>query len=499
MVVKKTYYASDIKNPYWIGAPLGSRKKGPKGFMGNGVMLNKPHDFFKTNKKNTMSYMFKDNDRDGVANVFDCKPNNPYEQGLIDAIVGAGKAVFTGGGVKKAWREGMDDGTTKHWKKERTPAEKPRVGRIIRLNEQIPQRALDNSGQTRTLSAEKPRIGDYDRYVAKLESQIKAQEKAKKWESGGKYVMKKSGEVLRRYQRAFSPNYSLTMEFRGRKMKGIKNQLANENLSDKQRTKLRNQLERAEFRQEKEKAQQRKTQSARRVKTIHRAVEMAFPPTYLASYGSASGGKTVSGVPGRGRGRPRGSLDRRYAPYGGVMGYRKYLSQQRRTLRDQLQKQAQMMKMNRIKRMPQYEQIQQARTVEGMNQIPQQMQQAQQVQQVPQELQGQMQQDITPDYQQFLEQQQMQMQGQQIPQEQVPSRSQSIYNIPNMGSAPPQRPIVPAFKQGSGSPYPPVNRQSLAPSRQTVPQGYVETTDAFTGRRIIKKLPPPERWATGGI
>jgi hypothetical protein len=51
--------------------------------------------------------MFGDNDRDGVANVFDCKPNNPYDQGIISAIVGAVKGWKSGTGARAGWREGM--------------------------------------------------------------------------------------------------------------------------------------------------------------------------------------------------------------------------------------------------------------------------------------------------------------------------------------------------------------------------------------------------------
>jgi len=38
----------------------------------------------------------------------------------------------------------------------------------------------------------------------------------------------------------------------------------------------------------------------------------------------------------KGRGRPKGSLDKRYAPYGGVFGYRKYVSEQKKKMRELL-------------------------------------------------------------------------------------------------------------------------------------------------------------------
>jgi hypothetical protein len=60
-----------------------------------------------------------------------------------------------------------------------------------------------------------------------------------------------------------------------------------------------------------------------------------------------------------------------------------------------------------------------------------------------------------------------------------------------------QREIRPVFKSSGGSPYPAVPRQGLTPSRQTIPYGYVESVDAFTGRRFLKQLPKTEKWAGG--
>ena len=78
----------------WLGKPLGT---------------NKSYNFFKSNSKTLPVNMFKDSDRDGVMNVFDCKPNNPNEQGLVSALIGAVGGLFKGekGAVKKGWREGM--------------------------------------------------------------------------------------------------------------------------------------------------------------------------------------------------------------------------------------------------------------------------------------------------------------------------------------------------------------------------------------------------------
>ena len=58
-----------------------------------------------------------------------------------------------------------------------------------------------------------------------------------------------------------------------------------------------------------------------------------------------------------------------------------------------------------------------------------------------------------------------------------------------------QRPIRTVFKSSGGSPYPPVNNRSLAPTNQTIPYGYVESVDTMTGRRFLKQLPKTEKWA----
>jgi hypothetical protein len=201
---------------------------------------------------------------------------------------------------------------------------------------------------------------------------------------------------------------------------------------------------------------------------LKKSMRMAFP---VITAGQTSATYEYQSKRGqmKGRGRPKGSLDPRYAQYGGVMGFRKYMSSQRRAFRQQLQQQKEMMKVQRqIANMPQYEQAQQY----------------QQQQQLPPEMQGQ---GVTPDYTQFDqadETGQMQPQVEQHPFEYL--------------QEPQKPPVARVFKSYGGSPYQPVDRRSLTPSNQTIQQGYVETTDAFTGRRYMKQLPKPERWSAGG-
>lgn len=71
--------------------------------------------------------------------------------------------------------------------------------------------------------------------------------------------------------------------------------------------------------------------------------------------------KTIRGVATGRRGRPRGSLDQRYAQYGGVYGYRKYMAQQMRLQRIEAMKRAtinpqQAEVIRRIEQRQQYEQ-----------------------------------------------------------------------------------------------------------------------------------------------
>jgi len=108
-----------------------SRPKAPSLFMGNparsgsanswlnsSLSLNPNHktlikrnDFFNTGSKNTMAKMFSDKDRDGVANAFDCKPDNKNQQGLIDNLV-----KFVTGKKKKNAEEEVKTISTKDWK-----------------------------------------------------------------------------------------------------------------------------------------------------------------------------------------------------------------------------------------------------------------------------------------------------------------------------------------------------------------------------------------------
>ena len=295
--------------------------------MVSNSFLGKPHNVFKSSKKTLPVNLFKDNDRDGVPNVFDCKPNNPRKQGFIDNLFKMIKET-----PKRVYRD-------------------------------VTSKNVYSKGKTRAMSY-------------------------------GDYMNRRRVQLIQ----GTTPKY-------------VK----------------------------------------RRIMSQKKAIQIVLPMIPNSALpGAETAGEKKSTKGYAGRGRPRGSLDPRYAAYGGVFGYRKFVSNQKRLLRA---RQEQMLEQQRQQATPyEYQQYQQ---------VPQEMTGSQQVQQtneIPQQMQ-------------------------QVPQ-QMPVESQ-------------KRPIARVFKGNGGSPYPPVADRPLASSRETIPYGYVEVVDSFTGRRFLKKLPPSERWSGG--
>lgn len=402
-------------------------------WIGKTLARNKPHNFFKTNGKYKPVNLFGDSDRDGVMNVFDCKPYNPRKQGLIDAIVGAVKGIGKGG-VKAGWKEGMArQGNPVSRRYEAYRERKYPV-------QSVPVRTKATSGMNEGVYPTR-----YRRYLERATPLVQGP-----------------------LQEGVSPEYE--RRFRGRKIKqykqelsGYKKELGNPDLSAKQKMKLRNKIKSSEGRLENARRVQEKATIegkalARRQlgKSFVKGLASAFPMVTPMS------GKHVMGAPGQ-KGRPRGSLDPRYAKYGGVYGWRKYMSQQRKLQKEQLKQQLILMKQQAV---PQYER-QQYQSQPASQPTPEEQMVAQmEAVQQPNTVQAV---GTIPQYPQ-----------QQYPQ-QYPQESQ-------------KRPIATVFKGSGGKPYPAVESQPLAPSRQTVPYGYVETVDAFTGRRFLKPLPRSERW-----
>jgi hypothetical protein len=547
-------------NNWWLGAALPKSSNSFNVWGGN----HKPVNMFKTNPKNIPVNMFKDSDRDGVANIFDCKPNNKNKQGLIDAIVGAVKGVAGGTGAKSGWKQGMakqGNYATIERRSERKRAAKiqqmnmrPRaqyyfedpghklptnkeskveliynkpmpksVRRMYRQNNaedtsgfrrmnEEPQDAKDSNAHINAYNKmlrDKARLAQEKVNAAvnksnreienkELESALQATRarmgrpnskanikqlqnfenlvKFKQGVTGGyaKKVKSAVGEWVNKNEGSYTPSkvpgmldnlqlklarahprYNIQGEFREKKMNALKSRLAGLEPGSKAYASVRGQLTKVQLVHSRDLTMRERAMAKNKLKTNRRIIQEIFPPA--VSYTDTGKGYRVSGIPGR-KGRPKGTLDPRYAAYGGVYGYRRYKSMMKKQEKLQVQ---QMQMAMRQARQPQYEQ----------QQYQQQVQMSQQ--QLPQEMQGQ---NIQTDYSQFQQAEQQVPQEPQYPQQQ-------------------QREIRTPFKSSGGSPYPPVPRQGLTPTRQTIQQGYVESVDAFTGRRFLKQLPQKERWA----
>jgi hypothetical protein len=413
MVVKRRQQPRAYNS--WIGSPLSS---------GNKFGSNKPHNFFKTNKNDYPARMFGDKDRDGVANVFDCKPNNPNKQGLIDAIVGGVKGVFTGGkgSIRKGWSEGMAT----------TPASRrqARIRRFATTQEEKARSSLpgQQSSYERFKAQENSRVPK-ERYRKVLQAQNNIEKGIAK--AGSYLPTSKTGKGTYSLAKAVMNPREYQMDLINRIRTGHLTRLQKEKMA-----------------------------------MVKKAARYVFPVIPAGVTAAVHGAQSRAGEM-HARGRPKGSLDPRYQQYGGVMGYRRAMSQQRRAFREQLRQQQEMIKQQKkMQQMPQYE-----------------AQQYNQQTQVPQEVQG-----ATPDYSQFQQMQmQQEMQGQQVPQPQY----QQVQQLPRQPY--PQDEVVPVFRSSGGKPYP-ADRRPLAPPRETVPTGFVESVDLFTSKRFLKKLPQAERW-----
>lgn len=564
----------------WIGKPVN--------FFGSSKAYKKQklpairQNFFfgsANHKYPTPSKMFSDSDRDGVANVFDCKPNNPRQQGLIDAIVGAVKGVGKGG-VKTGWREGMakkgnplsrayegmrerqrakkikkevlkggdylpkkGPETNPHRMQTATPeleatkyyaipqVQHPKETKPVRLRRETD--VVDTS-QIRSYNPQDPQITGY--YVPKYVDVIKSLNQTRpekqilkdtkpmvlkdiqqgRWaalkriaekikqvpDMPGQYTRKALGAIdlkgaigqnnvgrlsgLMLYARRANPKYDMSMEYRADKMRllqkdisNLKNDLSTAE-SESEKKKLKRMIKKRESQLESKALIQRKQAlyhsriaGDQTVRSFKKGIVESFPMITSAARGST--GKSLLGAPGQ-RGRPRGTLDPRYAKYGGVYGYRKAKAAEKRAYKMMLQQQIAQAKQARAVQRTPYEYVQ-----------PEQM--------TP-EIQQAMQQPTIEQMQMMPTQSEAAANGGQYNQQQITQIPQQFQEIPmQMPVEPQKRPIATVFKGSGGSPYPPVSSQSLQNTRQTIPYGYVESVDAFTGRRFMKRLPPTERWS----
>jgi hypothetical protein len=373
--------------------------------------IGRPHNVFHNSKSTMPVNMFKDNDRDGVANVFDCKPNNPKEEGLISALVGAVGGVFKKGKgtVAAGWREGMAKNKFSRVQSSSVPL----------TNKQQKDKRFND------IMAERVRVQD-EAAKARI---ILARKKSFPYRAS-RYIYK----AVPGLSEAVSKDY-------GRAIVNARNRVLRDKLTLTEK---------------------------KRSMVIKKGFASVIPVIRASDTQATYGVQSRAGEMGRTRGRPKGTLDPRYAAYGGVFAYRKAMSARRRGLRQELQQQQEMIRRARIinrgrpqqVQMPQYE----TQEYQGQEQVSQE-----QMQQYPQQMQ--------------------QMQPQQV--QQYPQYPQVQQQIAVEAE---RKPIATVFKSSGGSPYPPVDRRPLTPTANTVPQGYVESVDAFTGRRFFKKLPQAENW-----
>jgi len=549
----------------WLGKPLGKQVNfmGPNNkSKGKRSKRNYRNDMFLgSSKKYIPTNMFKDYDRDGVANVFDCKPRNKKEQGFIDAMIGGVKGLFSGTGMKKGWSEGMAKPgnyatravqrykenkrlakmpvyTEQHIKKIQqkiedkvpfditrgaieAPRSKPKelpfdiTRDALESSETIPTRGSELLQEAAQRGAEakkayftskgyvipekesapvnlQPNEGKYmeinpDSEEINPETMEKLIEKGRILEEAKKgyrkrrimdyathpiqTLMQKPDSIIRNIVDTPYMKHLYNKFYMGPQAKSTTHTIEKVNPKTGKITRTIvtvtppkvNRIERA--RQVALHGNIRDV-DRRRMINLKKSIRYVFPILPRATTTAVYQYQSKKGMQ-KGRGRPIGSVKYKNPYTGepiGVFQWRKMMGQQRGEFRQKLRMQQELMRRQRMAQsLPQYE-----------------TQQYQQQQQLPQELQGQ---GITPEYSQAPEQMPQQVQYQQ---QQAPQPFQYVTEE--------KRPIGRVFKSYGGSPYKPVSNQPLAPSRQTIPYGYIESVDLMTSKRFIKALPKKEKW-----
>ena len=240
-------------------------------WLGGSLSLNPRHrtlvkrnDVFKHNSKYVMSTMFKDSDRDGVMNAFDCKPHNRNQQGLIDNFI-------------------------KIFKKKKTDEEPVKTITVEEAQRRARQIAIINKAK-KGMAREK-------RDVARARS---------------KKITTRVNSFGQRAMLAIAranPKYSMEME---RRYVGL------QPMGKTARKKLNLDYER--MRLARVARRQLLGGGAIKANTLTKTISTIFP---MVQARTSSGGAV--GVPGQ-RGRPRGSFKSKYAAYGGVFQYRKAMA-----------------------------------------------------------------------------------------------------------------------------------------------------------------------------
>lgn len=420
---------------------------------------------------------YSDYDGDGFINSKDCKPLNPSEDGVFSAIGGfvsglMHKAPAGSSRMEEARFKAKEGWAKGRIKTERIGTRPPIVSakerqrmyisskREERMNTRTLKRIARAKEKMEAIDRQERRQGQlhpvFSRTFSNLQKRIAYAHPTLGRQIQSRSRISRLSKDTSRVQGDISRMESeLATETDPKMIRSLTSQIAS---SRSRIGNIRSQIGASQETMAKSMMKQRQRSQKSGLK-MARFVFPVIPEAAMSRSDTYQGKKGYSG-----RGRPVGSFDSRYAPYGGVFGYRKYKRAQNAYQRYMTQQQMVQQRMQ-----PQVQQMQ-----------------------VPQEVAG-----ATPEYSQFpgYEQQVQQMPTQQI-QQQIPI--QQVQQHP-FSRLPPEREIKPVFRSSGGSPYPPVNSQRpLTPSSQTIQQGYIEDTDLMTGRRYMKPLPKSERWSSGG-
>ena len=378
----------------------------------------------KSNRNNMPVNMFGDNDRDGVDNVFDCKPNNPKEEGFIANLIGGIKGVASGSG----WKQGVREAELSHPRKERSNYSPSSYAAGMKYRKELPQRKAEFATQRKAeFAKQEARKAVIRQNVQQGIQNVKQGMQRFRQDIGPKKT------VMRKIPTAWSvdPNTGKQVATKYKMVEAkVPMTLGSYMMSERQRVREGRAT----------KWQKHKSQVPMKM------VQMAFP-----------GVKRPAGVEyyqtGK-RGRPPGSF--KYP--GGVFAWRKLMRAQKAAARYQGM-------LQRTQAAQSYPQMAAARQAQ---------------------LQARQMQEYQP--------QEMQQYPEMTPAELLQQQIQQQMSQPQYAQEPQKRPIATVFKSSGGHPYPAVSSQPLASSRQTIPQGYVEVVDSFTGRRYYKQLPKTESW-----
>ena len=401
----------------------------------------------------------RDYDADFFRNSKDCKPFDHNKDGILAAIAGAISGAVSGGGIKKGWSEGMaKPGVYKQYvaqqfaKTRMTPVEKLKEKYALKeIQDRIKYEALPKQKTVQVMTPipgaeDGMDVREYPVVHAKsIIGVVKTQYEPKQTTNSALDAIDKQTEAYEKLE----------------EMKEAKRQL-----TPVQQEAFRQKQMNIERKMQKKYEDIEQIQARKRISVPYRLVGQVLnvPVTQAIRQSGIGKVETIKGGKGgeaKGAvGRPKGTYDNRYSAYGGVYGYRKWVSQQKAVRRmaeeqERLMLQAQE-KIQMAQQAQEYQQMQQQQYQ------PQPQQQVQQQMQYEQPQQEQPRTDVKKPFAYLFEKKQ------QMPQ-QMPQRYQT-YPQQQM----PQQ--MPRMQQ----------KQPLSE--------YYEDYNSFTGEKVMKKRLPTERF-----